>query len=39
MHHGGPNAPAVVCTMPDGSTMTFPNVGAMVYHMRAMQAG
>ena len=33
------NAPAVTCTMPDGSTMTFPNFGAMVQHMRAMEAG
>jgi len=33
------NPPAVTCTMPDGSTMTFPNFGAMVQHMRAMQAG
>jgi hypothetical protein len=24
------NPPAVTCTMPDGSTMTFPNFGAMV---------
>jgi hypothetical protein len=29
------NAPAVTCTH-DGITMTFPNFGAMVDHMRAM---
>lgn len=33
-----PNPPAMTCTMPDGSTMTFPNFGAMVQHMRAMEA-
>jgi hypothetical protein len=33
------NPPAVTCTMPDGSTMTFRNFGAMVQHMRAMEAG
>ncbi len=32
------DAPAVTCTMPDGSTMTFATFGAMVQHMRAMQA-
>jgi len=31
--------PAVTCTMPDGSTMTFPTFGAMVQHMRTMKAG
>jgi hypothetical protein len=29
------NAPAVTCSH-DGMTMTFPNFGAMVAHMRAM---
>ncbi len=33
------DVPAVTCTMPDGSTMTFPTFGAMVQHMRAMEAG
>ncbi|HEX6758512.1 MAG TPA: hypothetical protein VF086_08885 [Propionibacteriaceae bacterium] len=33
------NPPALTCTMPDGSTMTFPTFGAMVRHMRAMEAG
>jgi hypothetical protein len=33
------DAPAVTCTMPDGSTMTFATFGAMVQHMRTMQAG
>jgi hypothetical protein len=33
------NPPAITCTMPDGSTMTFPNFGAMVQHMRAIEAG
>jgi hypothetical protein len=28
--------PAVVCTMPDGTTMTFATFGAMVQHMRSM---
>lgn len=28
--------PSVTCTMPDGTTMTFPNFGAMVRHMRTM---
>ena len=31
--------PEVTCTMPDGSTMTFATFGAMVQHMRAMEAG
>ena len=31
------NPPAVTCMMPDGSTMTFPNFGAMVQHMLAME--
>lgn len=36
-HHLGAraNAPAVTCTH-DGMTMTFPNFGAMVQHMRTM---
>lgn len=28
--------PAVICTMPDGTTMTFPNFGAMVLHMKGV---
>lgn len=28
--------PAVVCTMPDGTTMTFPTFAAMVLHMQGM---
>ena len=28
--------PAVICTMPDGTTMTFPNFGAMVHHMQGL---
>jgi hypothetical protein len=32
------NPPAATCPMPDGSTMTFPSFGAMVQHMRAMEA-
>jgi hypothetical protein len=32
------DTPAVTCTMPDGSTMTFATFGAMVQHMRAMSA-
>jgi len=28
--------PSVVCQMPDGTTMTFANFGAMVHHMREM---
>lgn len=28
--------PSVTCTMPDDTTMTFPNFGAMVRHMRNM---
>lgn len=31
-------APAVTCT-DDGMTMTFPTFGAMVQHMRTMDAG
>jgi len=36
-HHLGvrANAPAVTCAH-DGMTMTFPNFGAMVQHMRTM---
>ena len=33
------DAPAVTCTMPDGTTMTFATFGEMVQHMRAMEAG
>jgi hypothetical protein len=33
------DAPAVTCTMPDGSTMTFATFGAMVQHTRTMQTG
>ena len=32
-------APAVTCTMPDGTSMSFPNFGAMVQHMRTMSPG
>jgi hypothetical protein len=32
------NPRTVTCTMPDGSTMIFPNFGAMVQHMRAMES-
>ncbi len=28
--------PSVTCAMPDGTTMTFANFGAMVQHMRTM---
>ena len=31
-----PAPPAVTCGMPDGSTMTFDNFGAMVRHMHEM---
>lgn len=34
-----PDPPAVTCTMPDGSTMTFATFGAMVQHMREMEGG
>lgn len=35
-HLGQRTPPSVTCTMPDGTTMTFPNFGAMVQHMRSM---
>ncbi len=31
-----PAPPAMICTMPDGSTMTFANFGGMVRHMHEM---
>ena len=31
-----PAPPAITCTMPDGTTMTFANFGAMVRHMHEM---
>lgn len=31
-----PAPPAVTCRMPDGTTMTFENFGAMVRHMHEM---